>query len=144
MRAHAVKTQHDAASSLVDMTAILAGIFAATTTLVVAFQLAVALGAPWGAYAMGGAFPGRMPPRMRVAAVVQGVVLIGLAIVVLSDAGVVASGLLDDWPWLVWVPVAVSVIAVVLNGSTRSRGERRIWLPVTIVMLACSLGVALG
>jgi len=127
-----------------NLTEVLAAVFAVTTALVVAFQLALASGAPWGTYAMGGAFPGRMPAPMRAAAVVQSAVLIGLGIVVLSGAGLVASDLVDAWPWLIWVPVAVSGVAVVLNASTRSRGERRIWLPVALILLACSLGVALG
>jgi cytochrome bd-type quinol oxidase subunit 2 len=118
--------------------------FAATTALVVAFQAALALGAPWGAYAMGGAIRGRMPPPLRVAAVVQGLLLIGVALIVLADAGLVSVGLVNEWPWLAWIPVAVSAIAVVLNGSTRSRGERRIWLPVSLVLLVSSLAVALG
>jgi hypothetical protein len=33
---------------------------------------------------------------------------------------------------------------MVLNASTRSQGERRLWLPVTIVLFLCSMGVALG
>ena len=127
-----------------NLTEALATVFAVTTALVVAFQLALASGAPWGTYAMGGAFPGRMPAPMRAAAVVQSAVLIGLGIVMLSAAGLVASDLVDAWPWLIWVPVAVSGVAVVLNASTRSRGERRIWLPVALILLACSLGVALG
>jgi cytochrome bd-type quinol oxidase subunit 2 len=127
-----------------NLTEVWAAVFAVTTALVVAFQLALASGAPWGTYAMGGAFPGRMPAPMRAAAVVQSAVLIGLGIVVLSGAGLVASDLVDAWPWLIWVPVAVSGVAVVLNASTRSRGERRIWLPVALILLACSLGVALG
>ena len=118
--------------------------FAATTALVVAFQAALALGAPWGAYAMGGAIRGRMPPPLRVAAVVQGLLLIGVALIVLADAALVSVGLVNAWPWLTWIPVAVSAIAVVLNGSTRSRGERRIWLPVSLVLLVSSLAVALG
>jgi putative exporter of polyketide antibiotics len=126
----------------VDLTDVLAVLFGAVTAGVVAFQLALAAGAPWGAYAMGGAFPGRMPPPMRVAAVVQAALLAALAVVVLSAAGVVAPGLVRELPWLAWVPVAVSAVAVVLNGSTRSAGERRLWLPVTIVLLLCSLGVA--
>lgn len=35
----------------------------------IAFQLALALGAPWGEYAMGGRYPGRFPPGLRLAAV---------------------------------------------------------------------------
>jgi len=126
------------------LTEVLAAVFAVTTALVVAFQLALASGAPWGTYAMGGAFPGRMPAPMRAAAVVQGAVLIGLGFVVLSGAGLLASDPVDRWPWLIWVPVAVSGVAVVLNASTRSGGERRIWLPIALILLACSLGVALG
>ena len=111
--------------------------------MVVAFQLALALGAPWGAYAMGGAFPGRMPPPLRVAALIQAVLLAALAVIVLAAAGLLDVPLIDDLPWLIWVPVVVSGLAVVLNASTRSTGERRFWLPVAVVLLACSLGVAL-
>ena len=35
---------------------------------VIAFQIALAAGAPWGAFAMGGAFPGQFPPALRVGA----------------------------------------------------------------------------
>jgi hypothetical protein len=110
---------------------------------VVAFQVALALGAPWGAYAMGGAFPGRFPPRLRVAAAVQAVVLIMLAVVVLAFAGLALSGLAQAAPWLIWLVVAFSAVAAVLNTITRSAGERRLWAPVTYVMLVCSLVVAL-
>ena len=126
-----------------NLTEVLAAIFALTAALVVGFQLALALGAPWGEYAMGGTFPGRMPPAMRVAGVVQAALLAGLAIIVLSAAGLVMPDLVDAWPWLAWAPVVMSALAVVLNASTRSQGERRIWLPVAIILLASSLGVAL-
>ena len=128
----------------VDLTDVLAAAFAILTAGVVGFQLALAIGAPWGAYAMGGAYPGRMPPALRAAAVVQAAVLAGLALSVLSASGLVAPGFVEGWPWLAWVPVGVSALAVVLNASTRSQGERRIWLPVAIVLLVCCLGVALG
>ena len=36
-------------------------IYAIVSLGVVAFQIAFAAGAPWGAYAMGGAFPGQFP-----------------------------------------------------------------------------------
>lgn len=126
------------------LTNVLAIVFAALTGVVIAFQLALAAGVPWGAYAMGGAFPGRMPPPMRVAAVVQALVLAALVLVVLSAAGLVAPELAARLPWLAWIPVVVSAVAAVLNAATRNQGERRLWLPVAIVLLLCSLGVALG
>ena len=122
----------------------MAVIYALATALVVGFQLALAAGAPWGAYAMGGAYPGRMPPPMRVASVVQSVLLAGLALIVLSRAGLAVPGLVDEWPWLAWAPVVVSAVAVALNASTPSQGERRIWLPIASLLLLCSLVVALG
>src|SRR4249919_3322675 len=123
---------------------VLAVLYALVTVLVAAFQIALALGAPWGAYAMGGGFPGRMPRPLRVAALVQAILLAALALIVLASGGMVNVALVEDWPWLIWLPVAVSGVAVALNASTRSQGERRIWLPVAIVLLLCSLGVALA
>jgi cytochrome bd-type quinol oxidase subunit 2 len=111
---------------------------------VVAFQVALALGAPWGAYAMGGAVEGRYPPAMRVLALAQAVVLAALALVVLSAADIAAQALVDDHPWLAWVPVAVSAVAVVLNAISRSARERRLWVPVALLLLASSLVVALA
>lgn len=54
---------------LVNVTTVAAAIYSLVTLVVVGFQLALAFGAPWGAYAMDGAFPGRFPPAMRLAAV---------------------------------------------------------------------------
>lgn len=117
-------------------------IYALATLVVVGFQLALAAGAPWGEYAMGGRITGRFPPPMRVAAVVQAVVLLILALVVLDKGGIVALGWTAALPWLAWVPVVVSVLSAVMNAATRSRVERRLWLPVAIVMLLSSIVVA--
>jgi hypothetical protein len=127
-----------------EIATIAALMFALVAGGVVAFQLALALGAPWGAYAMGGAYPGRFPPPLRVAAVAQAVVIGLLAVVVLSAAGLVLPDLAAAVPWLVWVPVVVSAVAVVLNSISRSAGERRIWVPVAMLLLVSSLIVALS
>ena len=110
---------------------------------VIAFQVALALGAPWGRYAMGGAVPGRFPPRMRVAAVAQAILIALLTVAVLSAAGFLIPDLVVRLPWLIWVVVVVSAVAVILNAISRSPGERRIWVPVASVMLVSSLLVAL-
>jgi hypothetical protein len=118
-------------------------VFAAAICAVVAFQVGLALGAPWGEYAMGGRFR-TFPPRLRAAAVVQALVLALLAWIVLSAAGIVAPTLTDGRPWLAWLPVAVSVVSLVLNLITPSARERRIWAPVGAVMLISSVLVALA
>jgi hypothetical protein len=126
------------------VTTVAAVTFAVVTAGVIAFQIGLALGAPWGAYAMGGKFPGRYPAAMRGVAVVQALLLAVVAVVVLSAAGLVLPSLAQALPWLVWLPVAFSVASVVLNAITPSAGERRIWVPVGVAMLVSSLVVALA
>jgi hypothetical protein len=127
-----------------DISQLAALVFALVAVGVIAFQLAMALGAPGGAYAMGGAFPGRFPPALRAAAVVQAALIGLLAAIVLSAADLVWPGLVDTVPWLAWLPVVVSAVASGLNAISRSAGERRIWVPVTLAMLVTSLIVALS
>jgi hypothetical protein len=119
-------------------------VYALVTVGVIGFQLALAAGAPWGAYAMGGAFPGRFPPRLRVAAVVQAAVLALLAVVVMAKAGLVLPDLGTAAPWTIWLAVAMSALSTVLNAITRSAVERRIWFPVAVITLATSLAVAIS
>lgn len=126
------------------MVQIAALLFALVIAGAVAFQLALAAGAPWGAYAMGGAFSGRFPPRMRVAAIVQAMVLTVLAVIVVSHAGLAGASVAEAAPWLVWLAVAVSAASLVLNAISPSAGERRIWVPVAIVLTLTSLVVAVS
>jgi len=118
--------------------------FAIVVAGVVAFEIALALGAPWGSYAMGGAFPGRLPARMRVAAAVQAVLLAVVAAVVLARAGLILPSWSAAAGWAIWIVVAVSIVALVLNTITPSAGERRIWAPVALAMLVLSVVVALA
>ncbi|MCR5877226.1 hypothetical protein [Phenylobacterium sp. J367] len=119
-------------------------VFAALIALVAAFQLALALGAPWGAYAMGGAFPGVYPPAMRVAALVQIGVLALIAAVILARAGVALPRWRRAARPLAWGVVAFTALGVILNLITPSGGERLVWAPVAIVLFLASLRVALA
>ena len=118
--------------------------YAVISVGVIAFQVALAAGAPWGAYAMGGAFPGEFPPELRVAALVQSVMLAGLALVVLARAGIALPRWSRTSRWLVWVVVAFSGLSLVLNVITPSAGERAIWAPVALIMLVSSVIVAIS
>ena len=77
---------------------------------------------------------------MRVAAVVQAVVLAALAVVVLSAAGLVDPGLADGAPWLIWIAVAVSAVSLVLNAITPQRRRAAdLGAGGIVVLLASSL-----
>ena len=122
--------------------ALAARAFLALVAVVVAFQLALAAGAPWGALAMGGAFPGRLPPAMRAAAVVQALLLALVGAVVAARAGLALPRWRRASRRLVWVVVAYAIVGAVLNAITPSAPERALWLPVTIALGACALVVA--
>jgi hypothetical protein len=119
-------------------------VFAGLTLVVILFQLALALGAPWGAYAMGGAFPGVYPPAMRIAALVQIAVLALIALVVLARAGLVPPRWSPAAGILVWIVVGLLGVGVVLNLISPSPIERLIWAPVTVLLLLSTLRVALS
>jgi hypothetical protein len=126
------------------MKRIAAIVFAVVTLGVVAFQLALAAGVPWGEYAMGGAFPGQYPPELRIGAILQAILLAGFASVVLARAELIQVRWLHRARWLIWVVVALFAIFLVLNLITPSAGERALWVPVILLLLICSLIVALG
>lgn len=118
-------------------------IYAAVSAGVVAFQVALAAGAPWGSYAMGGAFPGQFPPTLRIAVLVPAALIVGMAAVVMSRAGLVLAGWSHASRWLVWVVVAFAAVSLVLNLITPSAGERTIWAPVALLLLVSSAVVAI-
>jgi hypothetical protein len=121
-----------------------AQLFAALIAVVVIFQLSLAAGAPFGRYAMGGAHAGVFPPRLRVAAVVNAVVLALTAIVVLSRAGVILPAWRTTADWVVWPVAGLFAVGVILNLITPSKVERAIWAPVATALLATALVVALS
>ena len=117
-------------------------IYCVFTTVGVIFQFALALGAPWGELAMGGKFPGRFPPHMRVSAVVQMILLVFIALVVLTRAGLVLNGFFEFSKSAIWFVVALNVVSAVMNTITPSKKERMLWAPITIVMVICAFIVA--
>jgi hypothetical protein len=107
-----------------------------------AFQLALLCGAPWGELTLGGRWPGRLPAKVRLIPLVSLLLLAGLAAVVLARAGLALPGLGEQADWLVWGVVGYCALGCLANAATPSRRERRLWLPVVIAMLICSLVVA--
>ena len=117
-------------------------LFSVLIAFVVLFQLALALGAPWGEMALGGKYPGRLPPRMRIAALIQVVVLTFIALSVLTRAGVVLNEYSAISKSAIWGVVVFSLVGAILNTITPSKSERKLWAPVAIVLLICATYVA--
>lgn len=121
-----------------------AKVFAGLIAVAALFQLALALGVPWGEFAMGGAFPRVYPPEMRAAALVQMVALVGCCGVILSRAGLALQGWRQAARWLSWVVVGLLAISLGLNLMTPSGIERLIWSPVALALLLTATRVAVS
>ncbi len=116
----------------------------ATTVLagVGVFQVALALGAPLGAFAWGGAGgAGRLPGRLRVASAVAALLYPGLAVVLLGAAGMIA---LTPSRALVGGVAGLFALGTVANAASRSRPERLVMTPVAAVLAIASGWIALG
>jgi hypothetical protein len=105
---------------------------------VIAFQIAIAFGAPWGAYTQGGKHVGALPAQGRIIAAVSVVLLVAMLLSLFARIG---RGPLKRLPRrrlriLYWFTLLYSALAVVLNLITKSTHERGVWLPVSIVLLA--------
>ncbi len=122
---------------------IAASIYLTLVVIIVLFQLALAAGAPWGHLAMGGKFPGRFPVKMRFLSIFNALILLALGVVVGARVGLTLLDMRDLPAWTIWVVVAFGTLAMVANLITPSKPERALWGPVSVVMLVCSLIVAL-
>ena len=113
--------------------------------LLVLFQLALALGAPWGRAAFGG-FTDRPGTSLRVASVVAVLVWTTVALAMLRRAGLSTwAPFPDSWLTVVaWVVTGVLGLSIVVNLVSQSALERTIWVPFGIVATGLAVVVALA
>ena len=101
------------------------------------FQIALIAGAPWGKITQGGRYEGPLPVSGRIAAAASIVVILVMGLSVISAA--------DTWPewprWTGFVALAVQALSCIANWITPSSAERRIWGPITSLMLGLAAAV---
>ncbi len=118
-------------------------VFTVFTGIVVLFQGSLAAGIPWGKASMGGKYPGKYPPKMRVFAGINMLLLSFIAAIVLAEANVMFPQLKTISGIGIWVIVVFFVAGTVMNAITPSKIER-IWAPVAFIQLVTSLIVAIN
>ena len=121
--------------------------FAIALTVVLAalavFQLALVFGAPLGRFAWGGAHR-VLPARLRVGSAVS-IVIYALIDVIAWDR----VGAIDVFPEsfsevAMWVIFGYFVLGIVMNAISRSKPERNLMVPVSIVLAVLSFLIAMG
>ncbi len=107
---------------------------------VIVFQICLISGVPWGHLTQGGSNEGALPAAGRIGA--------GVSILLLGCMGAAitsAAGMAPGWPfWTAWVAVGIQVLSVILNWITPSAAERRLWGPVTTLMLVLAVYVVMA
>jgi hypothetical protein len=107
------------------------------------FQLALALGAPIGRFAWGGQ-QRVLPARLRVGSVVAILIYALIALIAWDRIGAI-----DVFPELfsivaMWVVFAYFALGIFLNAISRSKPERYVMVPVTIVLTVLSFFLAIS
>jgi hypothetical protein len=125
------------------MTEIAAITYSVLAVIVILFQLALAAGAPWGKLTMGGFHPGVLPTKLRIAALLQALLIAATVLIVLIEASLILSNLQSISRVGIWFVVAIYTASSLLNLITTSKWERRTGGPIALGMLASSLLVAL-
>lgn len=133
------------------LTTLLAALtFTTLSAVIILFQLALVSGAPWGHFAMGGKYPGVFPRPLRIAAIVQALVMAFVTLIVLTRSGTTLPAPFNTPSFVafsnvaIWFVVVLSAVAAVLNTITPSKKERALWAPVAIVQLVCAVVVAIS
>jgi hypothetical protein len=113
---------------------------------VAAFQVALFLGAPWGAYTQGGETEGALDASGRVVAAVSCALLLVMAAAILAR---VSEGPLENAPKmlvtvLAWFTTIYSGLAVVLNLVTQSSSERAVFAPIAIALFVLVVTAMVG
>ncbi|SDB82592.1 hypothetical protein GA0111570_10420 [Raineyella antarctica] len=111
--------------------------------VLVLFQVALALGAPWGRFAWGGS-AGALPVGLRIVSAAS-----ALVYAVIAGLALDLAGALDLLPNKlshvgIWVAADLLPLGVVLNALSRSRPQRLVMVPVSVVLVALTFVVALA
>ena len=123
----------------------LAGLVAGLLLLGIAgLYLALALGAPLGAYAWGGEHRGVLPQRLRTGSLVLTPLIVAMAVFVFIASGVVLPEWRRSMTWAVWVAFVFAVMITAASWRSKSREEKRIMAPVCLVVAGCLLMVQFG
>ena len=118
----------------------LALIYILMVAAVILFQLCLIFGALWGKMTQGGSPEGALPVSGRAVAAVSILVLLFMAAGILS-----AVELPPNWAgWTGYTALAIQGLSALLNWITPSESERRLWGPITTLMLALAVGLVLS
>lgn len=121
---------------------IFAYIFIVLSIVIIVFQIFLVLGAPLGEYTLWGKFPGKLPNKMRSAAVFQILILFVFNLIVISKSGIGLQAYYDISRIGIWGVFVFFIIGSIMNLFSPSKKEKLIMSPLNIIALICAYMVA--
>lgn len=114
--------------------------FAIVMGIVILFQAALILGAPWGHLTLGGQWSGALPLKIRLIPAVSIILLLAMTRIALG-----ASGLRPQWGprWLIWPVCAYMALGIAVHIVTPSAAERMLWLPILTIQFGLSMWIGI-
>lgn len=106
-------------------------------------QILIISGLPVGEYAWGGRHR-VATPRLRLLAVVAIALYVGFSLLLMSRSGVLAGGSSRVVVVATWVLFAYCAVSIALNAASRSRRERIVQTPVSVLLTLSVLVVAMS
>jgi hypothetical protein len=119
-------------------------IFTGLSIAIALFPLVLALGAPLGEFTLGGKYPGKLPVKLRIAALLQILILFIFNMIVLSKAGLAFDFMSDFSRIAVWFVFAFFILGSIMNLSSPSKKEKIVMGPLNIIALICTFILALA
>lgn len=106
-------------------------------------QVLLIMGAPLGSIAWGGRHR-VLPGRLRIAAGTALILYAAFAALLLSRAGLLPGGTSPVIIVLTWILFGYCALSIVPNAISRSRNERIVQVPVSVLLSASVLLIALS
>lgn len=126
------------------MTSVAAVLICIILGLLTIFQILLIAGLPLGRFAWGGQNE-VLPTRLRIGSAVSIVLYALFALIVLEAAGL--TSLIQSETFVtvaMWVLTGYFALGVLMNGISRSKPERNLMTPVSVVLAGLCLVVAIG
>lgn len=125
------------------MTLFLGIYFIVISVIVTGFQIALALGAPLGKLTLGGKYPGVLPKKIRVAAVIQILILWMFVYIVAIKAELIQNQPDVIGTFGIWFVTLFFLFGSIMNISSPSKPERILWGPINALTFLAVLLIAL-
>lgn len=111
--------------------------------LLAVFQVLLIVGLPLGRFAWGGQ-NGVLPARLRLGSALSVLIYAVFAAVALDRSGLISFLPAPADVVAMWVVAAYLLLSVLPNLASKSRDERRLMAPTSLVLAGLAIAIALG